>query len=182
MKENYDRSQIQQAIDLNLIPENQHFYITPTLVARVAELKITDKDTFNSKSLGKRNTLLRLYFKLSALNLLKYRASFSSKGKEGFVYMITDTTRYGYYKIGKSKEPERRLTEANCFSPFKSFKLVRMYFSQDALRLESQLHKYFAEDRVSGEWFHSSIEEFDTFAKNHITDVLADNQEKTCTS
>lgn len=159
MKINYDTAQIASAIKNNLIPENDYFPITYRLVEKVALLKITDISMFNSKSKGKRNGLLRLYFKTSALNLLKYRCTISNKGKEGFVYLMEDTTRYGYTKIGKSKEPERRLMEANCFSPSKSFKIFRMFFFENALGVEAELHKHFNEDRLEGEWFSINPQE-----------------------
>ncbi|AFQ22235.1 hypothetical protein My1_076 [Pectobacterium phage My1] len=155
MKTNYDEAQIEQAVSLGLIPRDTWFPITNRLVEQTALLKITDWELFNSKTKGTQNSVLRLFFKTAALNLLKYRSTFSSKGKEGFVYLMQDSERPEYIKLGKSKEPERRLSEANCFSPNKSFKMLRVFFYEDALAVEAELHRKYSEYCTSGEWFRS---------------------------
>lgn len=154
---NYDSVQIGLAIAKGLLLEdNGDFKITLDLVNNVALLKITDWDSFNLLSDGKQRSLLKQYRRVAAINLLKYRDTLAGgrkRFKEGFVYLMQDTRNPEYIKVGKSIEPVRRLEEANCFSPLKSFKLIRWFFCEDAFRIESLVHRTFKNRNSSGEWF-----------------------------
>ena len=69
----------------------------------------------------------------------------------GFVYLIRQTIT-PYYKIGKSKDPYKRLQTLQTGTPLE-LQIVSRVWSFDAVRLESTLHEYFDAYRVRGEWF-----------------------------
>lgn len=171
----YDAAQILAAIKEGLIPPNTgDFSISYSLVQEVALLKITDKIAFKELKPRKQRSLLRLYFRMAALNLLKYRDSIKQcRSREGFVYVMQDAAQPKFLKVGKSIEPNRRLDEANCFSPLNTFSILRWYYSEDAYTLEKLVHKNFANSRLTGEWFDLSIDTLDNFIKAQIYAPLA---------
>ena len=67
----------------------------------------------------------------------------------------------GRIKIGKSHSVEKRLKALQSANPDKLFILKREVCPthQDALNREQQLHKYFAQYRVRGEWFDGCIKD-----------------------
>lgn len=73
----------------------------------------------------------------------------------GFVYVIKaidENSRTRYVKIGKSTDPDRRLTEISPKMPF-DCEIWRTYPSYFMSLGESYLHKKLAAYRVRGEWF-----------------------------
>lgn len=71
--------------------------------------------------------------------------------KTGFVYLV-ENENTDLCKIGYSKDVFRRVTQLQTANPLKVVILYR-YFSIDALKLEAELHKYYEENKVRGEWF-----------------------------
>lgn len=173
----YDEKQIQQAITSRLInKDTSWFAITYELVRKVALLKITDADSFANMKPSKQKSLLKQYFRLAAINLLKYRDTINKTGirsKEGFVYIMLDTRNPRFIKIGKSIEPQRRLEEANCFSPERTFVISRWFFCEDAYYIENLVHKTFKQYNSSGEWFNISIEPVEQLIMTKIHAPLA---------
>jgi hypothetical protein len=74
-----------------------------------------------------------------------------SNDRIGFIYLIRsgDTNRY---KIGISKNVPSRLNTLQTENPEK-LSLIRAFPAIDALKLEQELHSYFAEQRFAGEWY-----------------------------
>lgn len=69
----------------------------------------------------------------------------------GYIYLVhaVNTTRY---KIGWTKNPERRLEQLKQQSPF-PLKLVEIFYTEDCLAEENRLHRVAAKYRSHGEWF-----------------------------
>ncbi|HEY9750697.1 MAG TPA: GIY-YIG nuclease family protein [Allocoleopsis sp.] len=74
-----------------------------------------------------------------------------SKPKPGYVYVIhaVGTDRY---KIGKSVNPNARLTSLSKQAPYR-LKLFLSFHVQDMSGAEKQLHRYFVDKQVNSEWF-----------------------------
>lgn len=76
-----------------------------------------------------------------------------------FVYLI----RMGptkIYKIGKSNDPKGRLDSLQTANPYK-LKLVHAFSADNASAAEEDLHAYFHDKRMQGEWFRLTKEEAD---------------------
>lgn len=68
----------------------------------------------------------------------------------GFVYLIRGVN--GAYKIGKTKNPQKRISTLNVKLPFE-IEPVCIIQTDDMNNLEAQLHYQFNEKRGNGEWF-----------------------------
>lgn len=68
----------------------------------------------------------------------------------GFVYLVKSPT--GFYKIGRTKNPEKRIKSFEVKLPFE-VELDALIPTVDMYRLEADLHQRFAEKRGQGEWF-----------------------------
>ena len=73
-------------------------------------------------------------------------------GRGQYVYVIRDIDVTGHYKIGRTTDIVRRLTDFNVKLPFQ-IGIVLIATCTDAVVLETKLHHHFAEKRVAGEWF-----------------------------
>ena len=73
-----------------------------------------------------------------------------------YVYVAQESTS-GRYKIGISKDPERRVKELNIGNP-EELKLVH-YFKSNGNKYESETitHKMYAAHRLRSEWFDTAI-------------------------
>ena len=86
------------------------------------------------------------------------------------VYLIGET-KTGPIKIGRSKNPKRRLAQLQMTTPYKLhlFCTVTGYgirnhawardIEIDQRTLERLLHSYFANERISGEWFRLGVDD-----------------------
>ena len=70
----------------------------------------------------------------------------------GYVYVIQDTEFSNHYKIGRTNNPQRRVSEIRSILPGIS-EIVAIVETQDAPTLEWQLHQRYADARKRGEWF-----------------------------
>ena len=105
--------------------------------------------------------------------------------KGSFVYVIRMNLNGKYlYKIGKSSNPLSRLTTLRISSPF-DLQAYRNYRVPAKLvnRIESNLHKFFKDYRMNGEWFDITAEQVARidaymFAKDYLlkTDTKAITQ------
>lgn len=68
----------------------------------------------------------------------------------GYVYLLQSES--GYWKIGRTANPDNRLKTFNVKLPFQvAYK--HLIQTDDMYTLEAQLHSRYAEKRVEGEWF-----------------------------
>jgi hypothetical protein len=74
-----------------------------------------------------------------------------SSEKHGFVYFIRAESTYKF-KIGYSKDPDRRMTEIDPTSPFE-LHIYHQIEAKNAERLEYELHKHFAKSLLKNEWY-----------------------------
>ena len=72
------------------------------------------------------------------------------KPKLGAVYLLR--AENGYYKIGQSSQPHKRIASIKGSMPL-GMSLVHLVETKRYTELEKELHKRFAEKRVNGEWF-----------------------------
>ena len=83
----------------------------------------------------------------------------------GYVYIIQSD--YGY-KIGKTTDIKQRLNDFGVKLPFKHW-LHSYVYTENYSELEKELHDYFSDIRLNGEWFDlkdADFEEIDIFLKN----------------
>lgn len=78
---------------------------------------------------------------------------------EGYVYFIRGEGT-NYFKIGKTKDVEKRKKELQCGCPFNlvAFATIECY---DMDGLEKAFHQYFSNSLKNGEWFELSYEDID---------------------
>jgi len=70
------------------------------------------------------------------------------------------------YKIGFSKRPvEKRLNELKTGNACE-IKIVNIFNSVWAIKIESTLHRLYSSKRVSGEWFDLNNDDVDQFINN----------------
>lgn len=68
----------------------------------------------------------------------------------GYVYAIKHPD--GYMKIGRSGSPEERCRTLQAGSPYDLWVAAKVPV-HDPARVEAEIHSYFEEKRVRGEWF-----------------------------
>ncbi len=69
----------------------------------------------------------------------------------GYVYLIGNST-FHWYKIGKAKTPEIRVSDLGILLPFK-IKIFGIWKAQNHSLMETALHERYAKARINGEWF-----------------------------
>lgn len=74
-----------------------------------------------------------------------------------FVYIL-QSQEDGYYKIGVSKNPQKRLSTLQTGNP-SELKLINIYESKNAKRIEKKLHSLFSSFKKEGEWFDFGLME-----------------------
>ena len=79
--------------------------------------------------------------------------SISAYPKYGeYVYLIQDASASLYFKIGKTTNLHRRLKRFEVILPFK-IHVVHIISCRNCSQTETRLHRKYAMNRVSGEWF-----------------------------
>lgn len=81
--------------------------------------------------------------------------------EQGYIYLI-HAVGSNYYKIGKTKAPDRRLLQIAPQMPF-TCKFIRVWHSNFMSLAEKYLHEMFKEFRVNGEWFEFSCKQLEEF-------------------
>lgn len=94
------------------------------------------------------------------------KESRTARRKGGYVYLLECG---GKYKIGFSKDVERRINQLDT-RPFKINLIAKSKFISDAYDREQELHEYFADNRIDGEWYEFSDHEAQ-YAKEIIDEL-----------
>jgi Meiotically up-regulated gene 113 len=81
--------------------------------------------------------------------------------EQGYIYLI-HAVGSNYYKIGKTKAPDRRLLEIAPQMPF-TCKFIRVWHSNFMSLAEKYLHQRFKQFRANGEWFEFSCKQLEEF-------------------
>lgn len=115
--------------------------------------------------------------KLQAAHERKERAIAQAQlTKAGHIYVISNVGSFGedIYKIGMTRrlDPLDRVRELGDASVPFQFDIHAIIYSENAPQLEHELHKKFADRRLSGvnhkkEFFKVSLEEIEVFVKQH---------------
>ena len=77
----------------------------------------------------------------------------------GFVYLIKIKDK-NKYKIGLTSNLKQRISSLSNQNPFE-IKLITAIENNDIYKLESELHKKFADKNIKGEWFELSQKDVD---------------------
>lgn len=72
-----------------------------------------------------------------------------------YIYLI-QSLEEGYYKIGVSKHPNKRITELNTGNS-SPLKLIETYKSEFANQIEKTLQRKYHHLKKNGEWFNISV-------------------------
>lgn len=136
-------------LDWRYIHKEEKYFFKPTLTrfdpqqdfnTTYGDESPTVKGDILDNNFKKVQTGVRLYIK----NL----KSFEFKGKTSKVYVMIDKNT-GYYKIGKSTNPNLRERTLQSEKP-----TIEMIFNKEAKQSdEKKLHEMFKENRIRGEWF-----------------------------
>jgi hypothetical protein len=81
-----------------------------------------------------------------------------------YIYLI-QSLEEGYYKIGISKHPKKRLKELQTGNSSK-LKLIEVYQSELADKVERILQRRYSHFHMEGEWFNMSVLEEVSFQSN----------------
>ncbi len=83
----------------------------------------------------------------------------------GYIYVIRAVLgEFTYYKIGRTSGVKIRLQQIKTqFKPFPvSVDILHSVMVNDMYQTEADLHKYFRDYRVNGEWFNLTLAQLDT--------------------
>jgi len=80
------------------------------------------------------------------------------------IYLI-QSLETGYYKIGISKHPNKRIKELQTGSPCE-LRLVQVFKSEHCITIEKTFHNMFSHLHMEGEWFNLSLEHEVMFIEN----------------
>lgn len=81
---------------------------------------------------------------------------------KGFIYLLSSDS--GQYKIGMTKNIKQRINQLKISVPFK-IELIHSFPADNAREAEGILHKMFASQRMTGEWFSLDIIDIGRLAK-----------------
>lgn len=79
--------------------------------------------------------------------------------RNGYVYLIKTLTDETLYKIGRTNNPSRRIRKFNVVMPF-AIEAVCIIKTDNMYALETSLHRRFATQRLDGEFFRLTLEDF----------------------
>jgi hypothetical protein len=85
---------------------------------------------------------------------------------QDFLYIFEQE---GYYKIGISNDPARRLSALQSSTPFEVKIFFVLEFGGDAEPIEKALHEYFSRKHIRGEWYKLSKQDLD-FVRSYVSD------------
>ncbi|MGX1194588.1 GIY-YIG nuclease family protein [Metabacillus sp. SLBN-84] len=88
----------------------------------------------------------------------------------GYVYFVQEHMN-GSFKIGKTKNIEKRMNVFGVKLPFKN-ELVFLIKSGNHHQTEAAFHRYFANKRIEGEWFSLSENDLEWIKKGDYSDEI----------
>lgn len=109
---------------------------------------------------------IRYNRRLAALSLVKYKRLNKVPAKdiqEGFIYILSNPSWEGYYKVGYSIDPRDRLKQYQTGCPFSDYKLEGYYFSFNVRATEKDIHAKLKRFHIKGEWFKLNLPNLQKF-------------------
>lgn len=96
-----------------------------------------------------------------------------------YIYLISTTEEHPKYKIGRSKDPNKRLLQLQT-SNASILEIIHIFPSKYVTLLESKLHRMFKNTDSNNEWFNLEQHEIENFLKTcqkieNVHLVLEDN-------
>lgn len=152
---------ISELIKLSIIPEYDEFIITERLID---EYQQTYTSVFEPKHGNFKSSNMKYNRKLAGLFLLKENQSRVNKTEEirvsnkkyktecGIIYLISNPAFSGCFKVGLTKNLEKRLNAYQTCDPNRSYKVEHYKFVNDLRLTEKLLLEKFKIDIVKGEW------------------------------
>lgn len=83
---------------------------------------------------------------------LALRRKVQSHVYKGCVYVLQDMDVTGWYKIGKTTQPARRIGHFDTMLPFQT-RVVHIIETKNCDAVEAMMHRHFASKRRRAEWF-----------------------------
>lgn len=93
----------------------------------------------------------------------------SKRNRDGYVYLLKSN---GLFKIGKSKNPSKRITDISPKFPAE-VEIVSVIKTKNMDSMESCLHNKFKDKRRLGEWFNLTTEDIEYCNNLGVGEVLA---------
>jgi len=87
-----------------------------------------------------------------------------------YIYLIQGSN--GYYKIGKTTQPRKRLRKLSVVLPF-DINVLHLIPTNDMSFVEKHLHEKYQHKRVRGEWFALSIDDVKEIREIHSIEVTS---------
>lgn len=70
----------------------------------------------------------------------------------------------GKYKVGVTKELDRRIRELDC-RPFKVTLLAHSRMMEEAFEVEQEIHEFLENKKIEGEWYNLNLDEVESIKK-----------------
>lgn len=88
----------------------------------------------------------------------------------GYVYFIyiPDTYKtYNYFKIGRTKHLDKRLSALQTGNPFQLV-IYKHIYSKEYKNIETELHRMYKDKKIKNEWFKLTIAEIDDIVDEYV--------------
>lgn len=152
---------IKNLITKKLIPEVGNFEVTEQLIdsyqsiyKKLYETKGVNIKSSNKKYARKLAGIFLMQENQKRLSIIKQVKISDSKYTDncGIVYIISNNSFPGCYKVGMTKNLETRLKSYQTYDPYRSYKIEHYRFVKDAKYTEAEILKHFNFSIVKGEW------------------------------
>jgi hypothetical protein len=155
---------LNEMIKKKIIPETGDFDVTSYLIdCAFDEWNRLYHPNYTEKL---KPTAIRYGKKIAGINLMKLNLeriettqiktkSKKTKIKCGVVYIITNESFPGYYKIGITMDLDSRLKTYQTYDPFKRYKVEHYSFVSNRAAIEKMLLDKFKLDISAGEWIQN---------------------------
>ena len=158
----HDKQILDLLIERNIIPSSGTFEVTQSIIDAFYEVYREIYVPKTSKTNKKSN--ITYAKKLAGLSLLKLNLERIenksikkrvSNPKCGIVYLISNPSFVDYYKIGMTKDLDKRLAQYQTGDPHRAYKVEHYRFVEDARLEEANYLKKMHTDLAKGEWVKS---------------------------
>ena len=149
------KNTLDHMIKFKILPDNGFFEITESLLNDYIEsYALTNTKLTHNKLSGTNFTYARKLAGYNLTNLLVERG-YSKKIKSGFVYVISNPSFSGFYKIGMTKDLVSRLNSYQTYDPHRKYKIETYDFCIDRRLSEKKILTHWNIDLYKGEWVNA---------------------------